>query len=319
MLSVQTPAKINLFLNIRPRLSDGYHELCSVMQAVRLWDRLDVSPQDDGKPQGIKFTCNIPELEYRAKDNLVVKAYRLFWEETKLPQLGLKVHLEKEIPMQAGLGGGSSDAAAMLIILNHLSHAGLSDEQLRQMAAKLGSDIPFFISGGLALVSGKGEKVEPLPTNLAEEMSLVVVKPLNLNIDTGMAYHRFATGARYETRSPEHILMALNEGKQKRRLRDEGDLESYLLNDFEKVLFPEYPVLNQIARKMKEAGIRRPLLTGSGSAMIGFTDGGHSIRKALNEALPASHFQICWTRTYTGGPMQITDELVPPELTPAYR
>jgi 4-diphosphocytidyl-2-C-methyl-D-erythritol kinase len=313
MLSVQTPAKINLFLNIRPRLSDGYHELCSVMQAIRLWDRLDVSPLDDGK-QGIKFTCNIPELEYRAKDNLVVKAYRLFWEETRLPQLGLKVHLQKEVPMQAGLGGGSSDAAAMLIILNHLSHAGLSDDALRLMSAKLGSDIPFFISGGLALVSGKGEKVEPLPTSLAEEMSLVVIKPTNLNIDTGMAYHRFATGARYETRSPEHILMALKEGKQKRLLQNDMDLESYLLNDFEKVLFPEYPILGQIARKMKEAGIRRPMLTGSGSAIIGFTEGGHSIRKAINEAFPVSQFEVYWTKTYAGGPMQITDELAPGEL-----
>lgn len=313
MLSVQTPAKINLFLNIRPRLSDGYHELCSVMQAIRLWDRLDVSPLEDGK-QGVKFTCNIPELEYRAKDNLVVKAYRLFWEETRLPQLGLKVHLQKEIPMQAGLGGGSSDAAAMLIILNHLSHAGLSDDALRLMAAKLGSDIPFFINGGLALVGGKGEKVEPLPTSLAEEMSLVVIKPTNLNIDTGMAYHRFATGARYETRSPEHILMALKEGKQKRLLQNDMDLESYLLNDFEKVLFPEYPILGQIARKMKEAGIRRPMLTGSGSAIIGFTEGGHSIRKAINEAFPVSQFEVYWTKTYAGGPMQITDELAPSEL-----
>lgn len=317
MLSVQTPAKINLFLNIRPRLSDGYHELCSVMQAIRLWDRLDVSPLHEGnRQQTIKFSCNIPELEYRAKDNLVVKAYRLFWDETALPPLGLKVHLQKEIPMQAGLGGGSSDAAAMLVILNHLSHANLSDNALRAMAAKLGSDIPFFINGGLALVSGKGEVVEPLPTSLAEELSLVVIKPTNLNIDTSMAYHRFATGARYETRSPEHILMALREGKQKRRLRDEVDLESYLLNDFEKVLFPEYPMLGQMARKMKEAGIRRPLLTGSGSAMIGFTEGGHSIRKAINEAFPVSQFEVYWTKTYAGGPMQITDELAPSDPLP---
>ncbi len=317
MLSVQTPAKINLFLNIRPRLADGYHELCSVMQAIRLWDRLDVSPLHDGKQQTIKFSCNIPELEYRAKDNLVVKAYRLFWDETQLPPLGLKVHLQKEIPMQAGLGGGSSDAAAMLIILNHLSHAKLSPDALRSMATKLGSDVPFFISGGLALVSGKGEVVEPLPTSMVEEMGLVVIKPRNLNIDTGMAYHRFASGARYETRSPEHILMALKDGKQKRRLRDEVDLESYLLNDFEKVLFPEYPLLGQMARKMREAGIRRPLLTGSGSAMIGFTEGGHTVRKAINEAFPASGFDVFWTRTYAGGPMQTTASPASSELSEA--
>lgn len=318
MLSVQTPAKINLFLNIRPRLADGYHELCSVMQAIRLWDRLDVSPlYEEGKPQTIQFTCNVPELEYRAKDNLIVKAYRLFWEETGLPPLGLNVHLQKEIPMQAGLGGGSSDAAAMLVILNHLSHANLTDGQLRAMAAKLGSDIPFFITGGLALVSGKGEVVEPLPLNLAEELSLVVIKPKNLNIDTGMAYHRFASAARYETRSPEHILMALKEGRQKRRLRDEVDLESYLLNDFERVLFPEYPLLGQIARKMKEVGIRRPMLTGSGSAMIGLTEGGHALRKAIKETFPSSGFEVYWTQTYAGGPMQTSEAYTPTGLAQA--
>lgn len=317
MLSVQTPAKVNLFLNIRPRLADGYHELCSVMQAIRLWDRLDVSPLFEGKPQTIKFTCNVPELEYRAKDNLVVKAYRLFWDETGLPPLNLKIHLQKEIPTQAGLGGGSSDAAAMLLILNHLTHAHLTDDALRTLATKLGSDVPFFIKGGLALVSGKGEVVEPLPTSMVEEMGLVVVKPRNLNIDTSMAYHRFATGGRYETRSPEHILMALKEGKQKRRLRDEVDLESYLLNDFEKVLFPEYPLLGQMARKLKEAGIRRPLLTGSGSAMIGFTEGGHTVRKAINEAFPPAGFDVFWTRTYAGGPMQTTTSPATQELSEA--
>lgn len=317
MLSVQTPAKINLFLNIRPRLADGYHELCSVMQAIRLWDRLDISPLDEQERPAIQFTCNLPELEYRAKDNLIVKAYRLFWEETKLPQLGLKVHLQKEIPMQAGLGGGSSDAAAMLIILNHLSHANLTDDQLRGMAAKLGSDIPFFITGGLALVGGKGEIVEPLPSNLAQELPLVVIKPKNLSIDTGMAYHRFASGARYEARSPERLLAALKENGQKRRLRDETDINSCLLNDFEKVLFPEYPLLGQMARKMKEAGIRRPMLTGSGSAMIGFTEGGHTLRKTIQEAFPASGFEVFWTHTYTGGPMQTSDTLTAPELAQA--
>lgn len=308
MLSVQTPAKINLFLNIRSRRSDGYHDICSVMQAVRLWDRLEVTPRDDER-RALFFSCNVPSLEQNIKDNLIVKAYKLFWEETKLPKLGLKVHLEKEIPIQAGLGGGSSDAAAMLVILNHLTHAGLSDDELRTMGAKLGSDVPFFISGGLALVSGRGETVEPLPESMSEELSLVIIKPHALNIDTAMAYHRFATGSRYETRSPDHILTALKEGKQKRRLRDEVDLESYLLNDFEKVLFLEYPMLGQMAKKMKEAGIRRPLLSGSGSAMIGFTEAGHATRKALLAAFPKNQFDLLWTKTYAGGPVQTNEAL----------
>ncbi len=308
MLSVQTPAKINLFLNIRPRRADGFHEIASVMQTVRLWDRLDVTPRTDDVAD-IEFSCNNPNLERAAEDNLVVKAYRLFWQETGLPPLGLKFHLEKEIPMQAGLGGGSSDAGATLVILNHLSYAGLSDDQLRGIAAKLGSDIPFFIRGGVALISGRGEVVEPLPDSLAAELPLVIIKPLEVNINTALAYHRYATGTRYEAKSPDHLLNALKQVNQRRRLRDEVELESYLLNDFEKVLFREYPILGQMSRRMREAGIRRPLLTGSGSAMIGLTEGSQSLRQAISELFPRNKFEVFWTQTHTGGLMQMEGPL----------
>jgi 4-diphosphocytidyl-2-C-methyl-D-erythritol kinase len=304
MLSVQTPAKVNLFLNIRPRRPDGYHEISSVMQAVRLCDQLDISPRKDGKP-GLLFTCNVPQFEQDAENNLVVKAYRLFWRETGLPPLGLHVHLTKEIPAQAGLGGGSSDAAAMLVVLNHLAHAGLSEEQLRTLGAKLGSDVPFFIAGGSALVSGRGEIVQPLPASLIPELDLVIIKPLQLPIDTALAYHRYAAYDRYEIHSPDHLLSALKTLKQKRRIRDGLPLESYLLNDFEKVLFPEYPLLGDMARRMREAGIQRPLLSGSGSAMIGFVEPGPEIRQRVSSLFPKSHYEIHWTETWSGGLMQV--------------
>ncbi|HEY9745964.1 MAG TPA: 4-(cytidine 5'-diphospho)-2-C-methyl-D-erythritol kinase [Oculatellaceae cyanobacterium] len=305
MLSVQTPAKINLFLNIRPRRPDGFHEISSVMQAIQLFDRLDFTPNGT---KTIGFSCNIAAFEQAAADNLVVKAYRLFWEETGLPPLGLNVHLEKTIPTQAGLGGGSSDAAAMLLVLNHLTCAGLGEEQLRALGAKLGSDVPFFIQGGMALVSGRGEIVQPLPTNLVADLSLVIVKPRDLNIDTSLAYHRFATGGRYEVKSPDHILMAIQAIRQKRRLRDEIELDSYLLNDFESVLFLEYPILGRMAREMKELGIRRPLLSGSGSAMIGFVESTHTVRKAFAERFPRQQFEVFWTRTYPGGLRQVREQ-----------
>lgn len=316
MLSVQTPAKVNLFLNIRPRRSDGYHTICSVIQAVRLWDRLDVTPRADERPD-IQFSCNIPALEYRAKDNLVVKAYHLFWETTSLPPLGLKVHLQKEIPIQAGLGGGSSNAAAILTILNHLSHADLAPEQLRVMAAELGSDVPFFITGGLALASGRGELIEPLPVRFEEERSMVIIKPLNLSIDTSLAYHRFSSAARYETRSPENLLKAIPRFGLKNQPTDEPDMEGFLLNDFERVLFPEYPMLSQMARQMREVGIRRPMLSGSGSAMFGFVESSHSTRKNLQEVFPKEQFELFWAQTYSGGPMQIANALSPGEMLKA--
>jgi 4-diphosphocytidyl-2-C-methyl-D-erythritol kinase len=317
MLSVQTPAKVNLFLNIRPRRPDGYHAICSVIQAVRLWDRLDVTPRDDERAD-IQFSCNLPEMEYRAKDNLVVKAYRLFWERTGLPPLGLKVHLEKEIPIQAGLGGGSSNAAAMLDILNHLSHAGLSGEQLCALAAELGSDVPFFIRGGTALASGRGEMIEPLTIHFQEELPLVIIKPLSLSIDTSLAYHRFASVARYEPHSPEHLLKALQQAGQKKTTAEIAELEACLLNDFERVLFPEYPMLSQMARRMREAGVQRPMLSGSGSAMFGFVESSHATRRVLQELFPKEQFEIYWTQTYPGGPTQIASAVSPEESLKAF-
>ncbi len=304
MLSVCTPAKINLFLNIRHRRPDGFHEISSVMQAVRIWDRLDVEPHPDGLPE-LLFSCNVPALEADLDANLVVRAYRLFWQATGLPPLGLQVHLEKEIPTQAGLGGGSSDAAAMLVILNHLSHAGLSAEQLRALGAQLGSDVPFFISGGLALAGGRGEQIEPLP-DAAADLPLVIIKPRLLQIETAAAYRQVAAQGRYEAKSPEHLLSALAAMRQKpRHTRDTGLLDSYLLNDFETVLFDVYPMLAEMARSLRQAGIRRPLLSGSGSAMLGFLPDNPAIRQKLDALFPSDQFEVAYTATWNDGLRQV--------------
>lgn len=304
MLSVLTPAKVNLFLNLRPRRPDGFHEIASIMQAIRLWDRLDVEPREDGL-HGLIFSCNVPDLERDEANNLVVKAYHLFWKESGLPPLGLKVHLEKDIPTQAGLGGGSSDAAAMLIVLNHLSHAELSDDRLRRMAAQLGSDVPFFINGGLALAGGRGEIIEPLPPGMTADLPLVIIKPLKLHISTADAYRLYAEAGRYDIQSPDHILSALKAIKQKRGSAHDIRLESYLLNDFERVLPGVYPQLHEMARLMKEAGIQRPLLSGSGSAVIGFAESGVQMRKAVAERFPRNQYEIHWTQTHSGGLVQV--------------
>ena len=110
------------------------------------------------------------------------------------------------------------------------------------------------------------------------------------------------------------MLLSLKEGKQKRRLRDEVELESYLLNDFERVLFLEYPVLGQMAKKMRDAGIRRPLLSGSGSAMFGFTESDRIVRKAITEVFPVDQYEVFWTQTYQGGPRQIANTLSANEI-----
>jgi len=185
MLSVRTPAKINLFLNIRPPRADGFHEICSVMQAIQLWDRLTVTPALERS--GMTFSSNIASFASDPESNLVVRAYHHFWKTTGLPPLNLNVHLDKYIPWQAGLGGGSSDAAAMLAVLNHLSHANLSMADMMAMAAELGSDVPFFLVGGTALATGRGELIEPVSLGRPLALPLVVIQARRMRVDTGQA------------------------------------------------------------------------------------------------------------------------------------
>ncbi len=264
------------------------------MQAIALWDTLQVTPRL--KSAGLEFTCNIPELTN--EQNLVVQAYDAFWQATRLPPLGLHVHLTKTIPSQAGLGGGSSDAAAMLQILNHLSYAHLSTTQLRQIAARLGSDVPFFITGGTALATGRGEVIQPLYLDHPVAYPVVVIKPRDLVISTADAYRAYATRGQYQSVSPEHLLISL------KKAVTYPDIEPYLLNDFEKVLFYRYPLLEYMATEMRAAGIQRPLLSGSGSAMVGFLESSPKNRRRILEHFPPDQYEVFWTHTIPHGMIQ---------------
>lgn len=303
MLSVLTPAKINLFLNIRPPRPDGYHELCTVYQAIRLWDRLDFAPLPAG-PATIRFGCNIAALEAEAHANLVVKAYHLFWQKTGLPPMGLAVRLEKTIPMQAGLGGGSSDAAAVLQVLNHLAFEPLSASELHAAAAELGSDVPFFLGGGTAMGRGRGELLEPVAAPLEDGLPLVVVKPRNVNINTGLAYHTYARMGWYEQQTPQHLLAALE-----KRGRDRVEaLQATMVNDFEKFLYREYPLLEHIRNLMRDCGIRRPMVSGSGAALFGFVEEGADLRERIALKFRPDHYQVFWSATHSGGITQTAPE-----------
>jgi 4-diphosphocytidyl-2-C-methyl-D-erythritol kinase len=322
MLSVYTPAKINLFLNIRGRRPDGFHEISSVMQAIGLWDRLDVTPRlaSEALPPeaapGLRLTCNWPELTETAADNLITKAYQLFWAETRLPRLALNVHLEKGIPLQAGLGGGSSDAAAMLMILNQLTLADLPDETLRDMAARLSSDASFFINGGRALADGRGERIQSLPSVPEnEERPLIIVKPRQWGMDTATAYRLYAERGQYEVCDPTPLLEAMAQPFITSSGKRTGvpAWNALLLNDFESVLFPAYPVLAQMVRNLQTAGIHRPLLSGSGTAMLGFLDAdpaafNASMRQTLLHAFPPEQFHIFRTTTWSKGVIQVGEQ-----------
>jgi 4-diphosphocytidyl-2-C-methyl-D-erythritol kinase len=153
---VRAPAKINLTLDVLGRRADGYHELASVMQTIGLHDTLVLHPAPEGQ---VSLTCDVPELAN--SDNLALRAAHLIRQATDCAR-GVRIDLLKAIPLQGGLGGGSSDGAAVLVALNRWWDLGLSQEALIDLAARLGSDVPFFIVGGSARVGGRGEVVTPL-------------------------------------------------------------------------------------------------------------------------------------------------------------
>ena len=181
-IKVAAPAKINLFLEILGKRQDGYHEIETVMQEISLFDYLYIENYDEG----VAFTCSNPKLA-TGEENLVVKAVRLMQKESGTSK-GVKIHLDKKIPIGAGLGGGSSDAAATLCGLNRLWQLGYDEKQLMSLAGKLGSDTPFFVIGNTAICKGRGEVVTPYPLNV--KYNYIIIYP-RFEVSTAAVYKNF--------------------------------------------------------------------------------------------------------------------------------
>ena len=179
VLTIETPAKVNLTLEVLGKRPDGYHEIASVMQAVSIFDSLTLSVAEE-----LRLETDAPGLDTR--DNLVYRAAELLKENTGVSR-GALIRLCKNIPVGAGLGGGSSDAAASLLGLNRLWGLNLAKEELEELAAGLGSDVPFFLSGGTALAEGRGERISPLPSPPTSWLVLAF-QPNPLENKTAAAY-----------------------------------------------------------------------------------------------------------------------------------
>ena len=185
MLTVTAPAKVNLHLEVLGLRSDGFHELAMVMQSIDLADCLQFTNTADAQ---ITLTCDDPRLSTGA-DNLVLKAAELLRARSGFGELGVSIHLEKRIPIGAGLAGGSSDGAAALVGLNALWGLGHNPADLESMAAELGSDMPFCVAGGTQLCFGRGEVLEPVaPTT--EGLAVLLVKDPLVSVSTPWAYQR---------------------------------------------------------------------------------------------------------------------------------
>ncbi len=251
---LDTPAKINLFLEVLYKRPDGYHEINSLFQAVSLFDTLkfEVLPHP-GITLHIISNDPLPVNE----DNLVARTYQLVQKEFGLKK-GLSVQLTKRIPVSAGLGGGSSDAAATILACNLLFELRLSYDNMASLGADIGSDVPFFFSGGQALVSGRGEVV--LETSYPVDYQLIMVKPSV----------RFSTAESYAA-----LRMGLTKSKPAFKLQYNGMVEDFLANlrftdnDFEKVHVKQFPELSQIKELLLTQGAIIARMSGSGPTIYG--------------------------------------------------
>ena len=242
-------AKINLGLFITEKRKDGYHNLESLFLPVALYDILEFTISPDGKDKLHKSGIIPPGPP---QSNLVVKALQLIRESFHIP--GLQIHLHKKIPFGAGLGGGSSDAAFMLKMLNKYFKLELTDMKLMEMAAKLGSDCSFFILNKPALSAGRGEILKNISVPL-EDIRIILVKP-DVNINTSEAF------AGIKPLKPSFTISDIIAG-------DIYNWQKNLRNDFEKSIFPKHPEIKQIKEDLLSQGAFYASMSGSGSSVFG--------------------------------------------------
>lgn len=267
MLSISAPAKINWFLRVADKRGDGYHNIVSLMQCITLQDSIALEKSGDIE---VLTNAAVPVHE-----NLVFKAAMMLKEKTGTEQ-GARISLNKEIPISAGLGGGSSDAAAVLKGLNQLWRLNLSFNELSELSARLGSDVPFFLGGPSALIRGKGEEVTPVV--FKRPYNILLVKPA-FGISAAWAYKEFDACADSQglTKKDNNIKLfchALDSG-------DFSFLSDISVNDLEKVVFKEYPVLGDIKQELLHSGARFSAMSGSGSTVFGVFEDGHSAEDAM--------------------------------------
>jgi len=263
------PAKINLFLNLVGPRSDGFHELVTIMHPVALSDVVTVTTINDVANPPITLTTTPPQLTTHPEQNSVVQAYTLFFKQQKQhPPIPLHVDLQKHIPTQAGLGGGSADAATMLLLLNELTHQPYSQQELLSLGGQLGSDVPFFLMNNghptTTLATGRGEMVQALERPIPSGLPILLIKPKANHVSTPEAYQWVRERQHYQTQPVEHFLSALNTGKT-----DASTLNTLIWNDFETPVYQHLPPLAQLVQQLKALGLSIHM-SGSGSALFSF-------------------------------------------------
>lgn len=282
-LNLRAPAKINLSLKIHGKREDGYHELETLMQKISLYDELELLLTAE---PGVRIFCSNPELP-ADESNIAVRAAQLFLDKTDNNDQGVNIFLKKNIPIAAGLGGGSSDAAAVLNGLDQLLQTGCSPEQRAEMGVRIGSDVPLFVYNfPAALATGRGECL--IPASPLSDYKILLVNP-GILVSTKWAYEAFSTAMgkialtanQKEFTLPCSKNSGLNfplEGTLKFRIPDD------LKNDLEQVTAERYPVIQGLKNHLLSSGAAGAMMSGSGSTVFGLFH-----RKAVDKAEQCSN------------------------------
>jgi 4-diphosphocytidyl-2-C-methyl-D-erythritol kinase len=267
---LRASAKVNLTLEVLGKRPDGYHEIATVLQAVDLFDRLTVETAST-----ISLSADDPDLPTDER-NLVVRAARLLREGAG-PGLGARMHLTKRIPVSAGLGGGSSDAAAALRGLSRLWGLRPARARLAELAVALGMDVPFFLGRGTSLATGRGERLRPLTGGGG--YALVLVNP-GVPLSTREVYGRVPAGWRGGAAGAARMIEAL-------RQRSAARVAAALTNDLERVVAPALPAIGRMKEALLAAGALGAVMSGSGPTVFGIArslDHARQIRRRVTRA-----------------------------------
>ncbi len=256
--SILSPAKVNLFLKVLRKRADGYHDIFSLMQPISLYDEIVVEMEDGNS---IFVSCDNTNVPCD-RTNLAYRAAEEFFKATEISRK-LSIKIKKNIPVAAGLGGGSSNAAAVLKALNEITATGLPPERLMEMAAGLGSDVPFFIAGKACIASGRGEILGPVELPL---FWYILINP-GFPVSTQMVYQNLDL-----TKNQENINISVSKVKASccgGGLEDTQILQGILINDLEDVTIRKHPEIKEIKQSLIDSGAVGALMSGSGPTVFG--------------------------------------------------
>lgn len=286
-MKLKAMAKINLGLDVIRKREDGYHEVRMIMQTVGIYDRITLSMLEE---PGIRVKTNLFYLPSN-EDNLVYKAAKLLTDEFGLER-GVRIDLHKYIPVAAGMAGGSSDAAAVLVGMNRMFRLGLTRQQLMERGVKLGADIPYCILRGTALAEGIGEELTPLPA--VPRCHVVIAKPA-AHISTKFVYQNLKADALPFHPDIDGQIAAIRDGDLK-------GMAALMGNVLETVTIPACPVIREVKERMLADGALNAMMSGSGPTVFGIFDREEKARAAcrhLRESGAAK--QVYLTGMFNGG------------------